>query len=150
MSTATAATTAYRDAMSELASGVVLVTCSVAGRPWGMTVTAFQSISAEPPVVLVSLESGTRAASAVQAHGRFGVSILAEHHAELARWCARPGEAKYLESFEVDDALAQLDCEVFDTVRVADHLAIFGRVREARASGAAPALVYHRREFRVV
>lgn len=150
MSTATAMTTAYREAMSELASGVVLVTCSVGGRPWGMTVTAFQSISAEPPVVLVSLESGTRAASAVQAQGRFGVSILAEHHEELARWCARPGAAKYLESFDVDDALAQLECDVIDTVRVADHLVIFGRVREAYASGAESALVYHRRAFRAV
>ena len=150
MSTIAARTSAYREAMSELASGVVLVTCSVGGRPWGMTVTAFQLISAEPPVVLVSLDSGTRTARAVQAQRRFGISILAERHAELARSCARPGAAKYLDSFEVDDALAELDCEVIDTVRIADHVVFLGRVRDVRVVGDEPALVYHRRAFRAV
>ncbi len=49
----------FVDAMSTLASGVGLVTCWVGDRPWGMTVTAFASVSAEPPTVLVSLGSAT-------------------------------------------------------------------------------------------
>ena len=47
----------FADAMSTLASGVVLVTGWVGDRPWGMTVTSFASVSAEPPTVLVSLGS---------------------------------------------------------------------------------------------
>lgn len=145
-----AETTAYRDAMSKLACGIVLLTCSVGGRPWGMTVTAFQSVSVEPPVVLVSLESRTRAAQAVCAEGRFGISVLAEHHEELARWCARPGAAKHLESYEIEDALANLDCEVLDALRVADHTVFLARVRRVQGSGADRALVYHRRSYRSI
>ena len=52
-----ASTAEFVDAMSALASGVVLVTCWVGDRPWGMTVTAFASVSADPPTVLVSLGS---------------------------------------------------------------------------------------------
>ena len=37
----------FAEAMSALASGVVLVTCWVGDRPWGMTVTAFASVSAD-------------------------------------------------------------------------------------------------------
>ena len=36
----------FAEAMSALASGVVLVTCWLDGRPWGLTVTAFASVSA--------------------------------------------------------------------------------------------------------
>ena len=50
-----ASTAEFMDAMSALASGVVLVTCWVGDRPWGMTVTAFGSASADPPTVMVAL-----------------------------------------------------------------------------------------------
>ena len=52
-----ASTAEFVEAMSALASGVVLVTCWVGDRPWGMTVTAFASASANPPTVLVALSS---------------------------------------------------------------------------------------------
>ena len=47
----------FLGAISSLASGVVLVTCWVGDRPWGMTVTAFGSASADPPTVMVALSS---------------------------------------------------------------------------------------------
>ena len=59
----------YAAAMTALASGVVLVTCRHVERPWGMTVTAFASVSAQPPTVLVSLGSGTVSARAIAATG---------------------------------------------------------------------------------
>ena len=62
----------FADAMSTLASGVVLVTCRLADRPWGMTVTAFASVSAYPPTVLVSLGSGTAALARSRRQARSG------------------------------------------------------------------------------
>jgi Conserved protein/domain typically associated with flavoprotein oxygenases, DIM6/NTAB family len=93
----------FVDAMSTLASGVVLVTVWVADRPWGMTVTAFASVSAEPPTVLVSLGSETTSAREISATRSFGVSILAEEQLALARLGSEPGAAKFLEPF-VDPA----------------------------------------------
>ena len=47
------------------------------------------------------------------------------------------------------DALAHLDCEVTDTVPVADHVLILGRVRQAqRPNRERSPLLYHRRSFR--
>src|SRR5262249_55545717 len=87
----------YADAMSALASGVVLVTCRVGGRPWGMTVTAFASASADPPTVLVSLGSETASSTAIRETGRFGVSILGDDQLDVARFGSVPGAAKFLE-----------------------------------------------------
>jgi flavin reductase (DIM6/NTAB) family NADH-FMN oxidoreductase RutF len=150
----------FLDALSRLASSVVLVTCWVDGRPWGMTVTAFCSVSATPPTVLVLLGEGTSAARAISGTGRFGVGILGETQEAAARHGSRPGAMKYLEDFvaptatrnaspAVADALSHLDCEVIDTIPAADHVLFLGRVRAARSSGAETApLLYQRRRFR--
>src|SRR5262245_25574593 len=87
----------FADAMSTLASGVVLVTCRLDGRPWGMTVTAFASVSANPPTVLVSLRSDSPCARAIAATGAFGVSILSRNQTEIAEYGSAPGAPKFLE-----------------------------------------------------
>ena len=148
----------FADAMSSLASGVVLVTCRLGGRPWGVTVTAFASVSADPPTVLVSLGSASTSARAIATSRRFGVSILSAEQIALARYSSAPGGAKFLEAFVDPDrgngasplvrgALAHLDCEVVDVVEVADHTIFFGRVRTADASPGGEPLLYHRRGY---
>jgi flavin reductase (DIM6/NTAB) family NADH-FMN oxidoreductase RutF len=151
----------FADAMSTLASGVVFVTSWVGDRPWGMTVTAFASVSAEPPTILVSLGSTTTSARAIAATGSFGVSILAEKQLAVARLGSEPGAAKFFEPFVdpsdrgsaspvVAGALAYLDCELSEAVQIADHTILFGRVRAARASGSGAPLLYHRRGYRTL
>jgi flavin reductase (DIM6/NTAB) family NADH-FMN oxidoreductase RutF len=146
--------TAFREAMSELAGGVVLVGCRVDGRPWGVTATAFQSVSVAPPTVLVSLGSETRAAAAIAQTGRFGVDVLADAHVVLARFAASAGAPKYVERFLSDGAirgaLAHLDCVVCDAVEVADPVVFFARVLEARREGDGDPLLYHRRGYRTL
>ena len=151
----------FVDAVSALASGVVLVTGWVGDRPWGMTVTAFTSVSVEPPTVLVSLGSETTSAGAIKATRRFGVSILAEEQLAVARLGSEPGAAKFLESFVdagdgsskspvVAGALAHLDCELSEAVQIADHTILFGRVHAAHASHSGTPLLYHRRAYRTL
>jgi flavin reductase (DIM6/NTAB) family NADH-FMN oxidoreductase RutF len=154
-----ASMTEFADAMSALASGVVLVTCRFGDRPWGMTVTAFASVSAEPPTILISLGSETTSTHAIRATRSFGVSILAEEQLSVARFGSTPGVAKFLEPFVdlsdwsrstpvVSGALAHLDCDLADAVQIADHTVLFGRVRAAQASCSGTPLVYHRRTYR--
>ena len=137
-------------AMSALASGVVLVTCRVGGRPWGMTVTAFASVAADPPTVLVSLRSDGVSARAIAASGQFGVNILAEGQEPVARNGAAPGAPKFLDHLAVPGALAYLECELVDVAEIADHTVFFGRVVSARVPCEGEPLVYHRRAYRTV
>lgn len=151
----------FAGAMSALASGVVLVTCRVDDRPWGMTVTAFASVSADPPTVLVSVGSNTASAGAIAETGRFGISILASDQVPVARYGAASGAPKFLEPFvdgsdldsaspAIDGALAHLDCDVVRAVTAADHIVFFGRVRAARGRTAGEPLVYQRRAYATV
>ena len=135
--------------MRALASGVAIVTCTVEGRPWGVTVTAFASVSADPPTVLVSLGSNGTAARAIAARRRFGVTVLSASQVDLAERCAQPGAPKFVDAWSLEGALAQLDCEVSRTVEVADHTVFFGRVLHAHAAaGGGEPLVYHRCAYR--
>jgi flavin reductase (DIM6/NTAB) family NADH-FMN oxidoreductase RutF len=149
----------FVEAMSALASGVVLVTCRLGDRPWGMTVTAFASVSADPPTILVSLGSKTTSADAIKATGCFGVSILAQDQLGVARFGSAPGADKFLEPFVdpgdprsaspvVAGALAHLDCRVADATRVGDHTIFLGHVCDAQTSCGGRPLLYHRRAYR--
>jgi flavin reductase (DIM6/NTAB) family NADH-FMN oxidoreductase RutF len=152
---------AFVEAMRALASGVVLVTCWVGERPWGMTVTAFASVSADPPTLLVSLGSDSTSARAIRASRGFGVSILAAEQLAVARFGAAPGAAKFLERLAVPggpdggspavaSALAHLDCTLAQAVPAADHTVFIGRVRGVRPGRPGEPLLYARRGYRTL
>jgi flavin reductase (DIM6/NTAB) family NADH-FMN oxidoreductase RutF len=150
--------------MSNLAAGVVVVTSWVDGRPWGMTVTAFTSVSDRPPTLLVSLDAASVSAAAIEQEGSFGVSILAADQVDVARRGSRRGASKFLDdlAFELEDedgpaagpavagALAHLDCVVASRVRVADHTVFIARVRDVEVAPGGDPLVYHGRAYRSI
>jgi flavin reductase (DIM6/NTAB) family NADH-FMN oxidoreductase RutF len=176
MSTGTVArdlTTDYRDAISHLAAGVVIVTTTVDGEPWGMTVSACCSIAADPPTVLVSLTGTASAVTAIRESGVFGVSVLGTSAVEVARFSAKPGQPKFIGRFCPQDthesdaaevraakrivpaiagSLAHLDCKLETELVVHDHIIFIGRVIAVEGaiggvrSWEGP-LVYYRRNY---
>jgi flavin reductase ActVB len=150
----------FREAMSHLASGVVLVTASIDGRPWGMTVSAACPICLTPPTMLVSLSSHTALAKAVSESGRFGVNILGADALDLARFGAAVGQPKFLDEgagiemggmhpaeLMVDGALGHVDCEVIEVITRNTHSIFLGQVRTIGLGDHKQPLVHYRREF---
>lgn len=66
-------------------TGVTIVTTVHDGRPCGLTVNSFTSVSLDPPLVLVCLGHTARANTCVAATGRFAVNVLAEDQVAIAR-----------------------------------------------------------------
>ena len=153
----------FREAISRLACGLVMVTTVVDGVPWGMTVSACCSVSMDPPLLLVSLGGRTKSALTIREEGRFGVSILGANSVEVARFGSAPGQPKFIPQFcgldaehpiaspGVMGALAHVDCTVENEVLAGDHVLFVGRVE--RVSDAATErvwdspLVYYRRDY---
>ena len=79
---------AFRRAAGQFPGGIVVVTTS-AGH--AMTVSAFASVSLEPPLVLFCAEKIARFHDAVLEAGAWAVSILAEDGEKTARWLATRG-----------------------------------------------------------
>ena len=147
----------FRQALAQFSSGVTVVTTrSADGRPLGLTVTAFCSVSLEPPLVLVSVDARSEANAGLRASGLFAVSVLAEGQADVSRQFARGGPEKFtrvpLETGEnglplVTGALAHLECAVRSTHAEGDHLIYVGEIGRAVVRPGRP-LVYHRGGYR--
>jgi flavin reductase ActVB len=148
----------FRLAMSRLAAGVVMVTCQVDGKPWGLTVSACCSVSMAPPMLLVSLGAETTSARAILQDGRFGVSLLGESLIDVARFGAARGRPKFVDGFcdadgdvsrtpAVANALAHADCVLERQVPAGDHVLLLGRVRNVVLSEGERPLVYFSRSY---
>jgi flavin reductase (DIM6/NTAB) family NADH-FMN oxidoreductase RutF len=155
---------AFKDVMSRLASGVTVVTTLCDGVPHGLTVSAFSSVSATPPRVLVCLGNETDSKPLVERSGRFAVHILGRDHAALGPRFAKMlpdappdlfGGVSYRTEHTgcpiLNDCLAWLDCSVLQMVGVGDHTIFVGSVEAAGydAQDGEPVL-YYRRAWRVL
>lgn len=97
---------AFLAAMRQVAATVTVVTTDgVAGRA-GATVSAFTSLSADPPAVLVCLRADSRIARAVLENKGFCVNVLPEDAVEIAKTFAEPSTEYKAERF---DSLAITD-----------------------------------------
>jgi flavin reductase (DIM6/NTAB) family NADH-FMN oxidoreductase RutF len=81
----------YRLLSADISSGVAVVSTSLRKRDYAATVSAFLSVSYDPPTMLVSLYADSRIADAVATTGRWGLSLLGSKHQGTANWLASPG-----------------------------------------------------------
>jgi flavin reductase (DIM6/NTAB) family NADH-FMN oxidoreductase RutF len=143
----------FRAVLGRFASGVsVVTTCDGEGRDHGMTVSAFCSVSLEPPLVLACIGHEASMHPVVMRADRFGVSILAMGQEPLARRFADQRSDRFdgvgysrgkLGVALLDDALAHLECTVIDRREAGDHTIVVGQVESAACRHGRP-LVYYR------
>ena len=145
---------AFRAVLGRFASGVTVVTGrDGAGQDHGMTVSAFCSVSLEPPLVLVCLDRSAELQPALVPGSAYAVNVLAEHQEALSRRFASEVDDR----FEgvgytrggtglplLDDALAHLECRVEARVDAGDHVVVIGRVEFAQVNEGAGPLLYYR------
>jgi flavin reductase (DIM6/NTAB) family NADH-FMN oxidoreductase RutF len=149
----------FRLVLSQFATGVtVVLTRDAAGAPAGLTVSAFTSVSLDPPLALVCVSRRSDAHDAFRESGIFGVSVLGAEQEEVSRRFAWRGPEKFdgfvLEHGEtgallVPGAVAHLECAVVAAHPAGDHTIYVGEIRVLRASPGPP-LLYHRGSYRRV
>lgn len=149
-----------RVAMRQWATGVTVVTSQFETQKHGMTVNSFTSVSLEPPLVLVSLESITKTQQLVRQAGYFGITILGQHQQEISdRFAGRIPDSddrfKDLPVFNLvsgapllHDGLAWFDCKVVSTYEAGNHSVFLGEVLAVRTNQFAPPLIYYDRDYR--
>ncbi|HEY6480158.1 MAG TPA: flavin reductase family protein [Streptosporangiaceae bacterium] len=140
---------AFRRAAGQFPGGIVVVTTS-AGH--AMTVSAFASVSLEPPLVLFCAEKIARFHDAVLEAGSWAVSILGEDGEKTARWLATRGRPLdgQLDGVPhhpgpvtgaplLDGTLAALECRTVAVYDGGDHSIIVGQVTAVEGPADPPA-----------
>jgi len=144
----------FREALAAVAAPVAVVTSFDGDRPHGTTVSAFCSLSLEPPLVLVSLDRGSDLLRMVRQSRRYGINVLSHDQEALATRFARKGADKFAAvAWGLDTELPRLEgtaswiaCRLHELVDGGDHVIAVGFVEHAEASPAHP-LLYRQRQF---
>jgi flavin reductase (DIM6/NTAB) family NADH-FMN oxidoreductase RutF len=124
----------FRRFMRRWATGVAVVTTSVAGWPAGCTVNSFTSVSLAPPLLLVSMSNASRTLSAVIRQGMFGVNLLGCRQRQLAELFATTAADHFRDvPFRMrygvpvlDGTIAAAVCALESYLPVADHVLLLG------------------------
>jgi flavin reductase (DIM6/NTAB) family NADH-FMN oxidoreductase RutF len=157
----------FRAAMRAWTSGVTVVTAAYEGKQHGMTVSSFTSISVDPPLIVISLQSSSHTHALVTKAGAFAVTILASDQMALSeRFAGRIAEEQTGDRFEnletetltsgapfIKGGLAYLDCKVTQSMPVGTNTLFIAEVVAARARDMyvidhERVLVYHDRQYR--
>jgi len=145
----------FRDVMGSVCTPVAVITTVVDGEPYGTTVSAFTSLSMEPPMMLVALDNRSALLAAVRRSRRFGVNVLRSDQADLAvRFAGKGGPAKFADvGWDAHGLVPRLPgtggflaCELTGQTPGGDHTILLGSVLDADPTGGAP-LTYHSRAF---
>ena len=142
----------FRATLGRFPSGVTVVTTKAAdGSDQGMTVSAFCSVSLEPPLVLICIEKTASAYQALTTAPGFAVNILSAKQEQIARRFStididRFGGVGFTRSSNgyviIDDLLGVLECRRFALHDGGDHTIILGEVEETRVESGTPLLYY--------
>ncbi len=150
----------FRHAMSHFASGVTIMTTTVAGRMHGMTVSAFASQSLDPLLILVSVERSTTMHRLVMASRAFAINILDERGEGTARFFADNARLDGPEFQQgayrlgvtgspiLEEATAYLEAALDRTLEAGDHTIMVGRVVALEVVRDAAPLIYYRSGYR--
>lgn len=147
----------FREVLAHFGSGVVVITSiGPTGRPVGMTVGSFTSISMEPPLVGFFAGHSSSTLPHVVGAGDFCVNVLAEDQHELAANFARSGTDKFANVRWVSAAAgtprltgahAWIECALDSVDTYGDHDLVVGRVRALTVPSRNAPLLFHRSGF---
>ena len=144
----------FRASMGNVTTAVSVVTTLVDGRPHGTTVSAFGSLSMDPPMLLISLDNTSTLLSKLTLDARVGVNVLAAHHDQIGLRFAGKGDDKFAGiPWQIEDGApalvdrhAWVALSIGRFVEAGDHTLVLGHVVAADISDNAP-LTYWQRTF---
>jgi flavin reductase (DIM6/NTAB) family NADH-FMN oxidoreductase RutF len=142
----------FRDTLGQFATGVTAMTCLGAdGERVGVTVSSFNSLSLDPPLILWSIADSSASFAAFRVGDPFAVNVLSVDQEALARQFAKPSDDKFhdvalhpgLDGVPlIAGCVAYLECLVEARYPGGDHEIIVGRVRRIFNVGRRP-LLFH-------
>jgi flavin reductase (DIM6/NTAB) family NADH-FMN oxidoreductase RutF len=138
----------FKHAMRRVPTGVTVVTTVHDGEPHGITVNAFASVSADPPMLLICVNRDARSFLMISTSRIFCVNVLAGEQRHLAEhFAGRVRERQFDEvAYRVDSTgapviggtIAHFDCELTEEHHAASHAIMIGRVLSCETRPGSP------------
>jgi|SRR5215470_1930408 len=149
----------FRRVLSHFAAGVTVVTTLDAdGQPFGLTATAFTSVSLEPPLVLVCVDKKAETYPHFEPCGAFAVNFLAHEQRDVSQHFAKHGGDKFsalgwrrgvLGVPLLEGTIGHVECRIRHWYDAGDHTIMVGEIESADACEGEP-LLHFRQAYRRV
>lgn len=149
----------FRKALGGFPTGVCLATAlGPGGRPEGLTVNSFSSVSISPPMVLWSLARTASSAPVFRDAEHFAINVLAAADRDLASHFARPSSDKFAGLTHrfvpgrhgiplLAEAVAVFECRSCHRYYGGDHVVLVGAVEHYAYAPAREPLLFLKGRF---
>jgi 3-hydroxy-9,10-secoandrosta-1,3,5(10)-triene-9,17-dione monooxygenase reductase component len=145
----------FRTVLGHYPTGVCVVTAiALDGRPIGMAVGSFTSVSLDPPLVAFFPDRRSSTWQQIQQAGRFCVNVLGDHQEAISRRFAAPAADKFAGLSHctstlglpiLDGVVAWIDCALHAVHEAGDHHIVIGAVAAlSTTERATDPLLFHR------
>lgn len=148
----------FRQALGHFPTGVAIVTTrSPDGRPVGLTINSFSSLSLDPPLVMWSLVNHSPSLTVFEKCNYFAINVISQSQTDAALGFAN---SKVKDKFSlvshmdgkegvplIDDCVATFVCENYRQYEGGDHTIFIGRVVRHSAMTEHEPAVFHRGKF---
>jgi flavin reductase (DIM6/NTAB) family NADH-FMN oxidoreductase RutF len=147
----------FRNTLGRFATGVTVITAlSSAGTPVGLTISSFNSVSLDPPLILWSLSLNSPSLDSFRTASHYAVNVLSTGQQEISnRFASRVGNrfadlpcrpglggAPLLEG-----CCAWFECAPEAVYPGGDHLILVGRVERFSTGTAEAPLIFHNARY---
>ncbi|MCM2436099.1 flavin reductase family protein [Agrobacterium rosae] len=148
----------FRSLMRNVAASVAVITTAKDDHLHGMTATAINSVSADPPTILIVVNKSARSHPLIAETRSFNINILSQSQSALSdRFAAKIDNQFDGITYSVGrygnpilvGASAYLECETVAERDVASHTIFIGRVLGGGSTNIPP-LVYHDGAYKVI
>lgn len=149
----------FRSALGRFPTGVTLITSTGEdGRPIGLTISSFNSLSLDPPLVLWSLSTKASTLPEFERAKRYVIHVLGAQQLDLARrFASGPQEERFQGQplgrapqgtlmLDSPETAAWFECYNLARHVAGDHIIFIGQVERCHRSFTQP-LVYHAGDF---
>jgi flavin reductase (DIM6/NTAB) family NADH-FMN oxidoreductase RutF len=140
---------------------VTVITTRGEAHDYGMTATAFSSLSLDPPLVLTCVISGSDGADVIPRNGVFAVNILSVEQEAISNYFASRSRPRGRDAFSevphreevtgapvIEGTAAFLDCRLVTTHEGGDHLIFIGEVQALGFDPDVEPLIFHGSGYR--
>lgn len=149
---------AFRRALGQFATGVAVITAKAAdGSVIGLTMSSFNSVSVDPPLVLFSIDRKAFSLKAMSEAKGYAVNILGNGQEHLSnkfakalgdKWASVEHTLGHCAAPLLAGALAHFECEPYAQYDGGDHLIFVGRVVRFKVDQVNEPLIFFRGSYR--
>lgn len=146
----------FRKVLGAYPTGVCVITALDDGKPAGMVVGSFTSVSLDPPLVGFFPDKSSTSWPLIEKAGHFCVNVMASDQMDVCKAVVAKGDAKFLGvEYVISDhdlpvianSIASIECRLYSVTEAGDHWFVLGQVLRMETVRDDDPMLFHRGRY---